>query len=470
MFSKILIANRGEIAVRIIRACREMSIRTVAVYSEADKKCLHVKLADEAFCIGKAASVESYLKGSEIILAAIKSGAQAVHPGYGFLSENADFAELCIVSGLVFIGPSPATLRKMGDKSAARETMNCARVPIPPGTKKPVTSPEDAIRLAKKIGYPILIKPSAGGGGKGMRIVHREVDLVEAVHSSQTESRAAFGDDSIYLERFIHGARHIEFQILADTHGNVVHLGERECSVQRRHQKLVEEAPSVALNARLRSKMGRTAVKAAYAVNYIGAGTIEFLLDKNSKFYFIEMNTRIQVEHPVTESITGIDLVKAQIRVASGENLNLKQGKIQIKGHAIECRINAEDPHNNFMPSPGTIRGLGLPGGPGIRVDTHIYSGYEVPHHYDSLLVKLIVHAENRSMAIERMKQALEGCSINNVKTTIPFLLRIMDDHRFRSGDYCTDLLDLLKTDDNHLHLKGIMHKIIESFHRCSDD
>jgi acetyl-CoA carboxylase biotin carboxylase subunit len=470
MFSKILIANRGEIAVRIIRACKEMGIQTVAVYSEADKKCLHVKMADESFCIGKASSAESYLQSSEIVVAAIRSGAQAIHPGYGFLSENAEFAELCIASKLAFIGPTPETIRKMGDKSVARQTMKFARIPILPGTKKPITEPEEAVHFVKKIGYPILIKPSAGGGGNGMRIVHHERDLVEAIYSSQTESKAAFGDDTIYIERFIYDARHIEFQILADNHGNIVHLGERECSVQRRHQKLVEEAPSVALNASLRAKMGRVAIKAAKAVNYTGAGTVEFLLDKDQMFYFIEMNTRIQVEHPITEYLTGIDLVKAQIQIAFGENLNLTQRKITFNGHAIECRINAEDPHENFMPSPGKITGLGLPGGPGVRVDTHIYCGYEVPDYYDSLLVKLIVHAQNRQIAIERMKQALDECSINNVKTTISFLLRVMNDHRFISGDYSTSLLDLMKTDDNHHNIKGVMQNLTESLQLWPDE
>lgn len=470
MFKKILIANRGEIAVRIIRACREMGIQTVAIYSEIDRKCLHVRLADESYCVGKASSSESYLRYGDIVFAAIRSGAQAIHPGYGFLSENAEFAELCQASGIVFIGPAPETLRRMGDKAAARETMDYAGVPIPRGSKKPVTSADEALRLAKKFGFPILLKPSAGGGGKGMRIAYREDDLVPAFHSSQTEARAAFGSEEIYLERFIHNARHIEFQILGDNYGNIVHLGERECSIQRRYQKLVEEAPSPRLDSKLRAKMGRAAVKAAKAVDYSGAGTVEFLIDEDSNFFFIEMNTRIQVEHPVTEYVTGIDLIKAQIRIASGEVLGLKQRNIKIKGHAIECRINAEDPSHNFMPSPGKIRSLGLPGGPGIRVDTHIFCGYEVPHFYDSLLAKLVVHANNRKNAIERMKRALDEFSIDNVKTTIPFLARIMDDHRFRSGEYCTDLIEKLKADDDNHHLRGFMKKIMDSFHLWPDE
>ncbi|MBD3344148.1 MAG: acetyl-CoA carboxylase biotin carboxylase subunit [Chitinivibrionales bacterium] len=469
MFKKILIANRGEIAVRIIRACKEMGIQTVAVYSEIDKKSLHVRLADESYCIGKAMSSESYLRYHDIVLRALESHAEAIHPGYGFLSENAEFARLCRTSGLVFIGPSANALREMGDKAIARDTMRRAHVPIAEGSKEPVQSAEEAVRIAKKIDYPILVKPSAGGGGKGMRIVHREQDLTAAFSSSQTEALAAFGSGDIYLEQFIRNARHIEFQILADNHGNVVHLGERECSVQRRHQKLIEEAPSPQLDPKLRSRMGRAAIKAAHAVNYQGAGTVEFLLGEDKNFHFIEMNTRIQVEHPVTEAITDIDLIKSQICIAAGEPLGFKQSDIKIKGHAIECRINAEDPQHDFMPSPGKIRGLGLPGGPGIRLDTHIYSGYEVPHYYDSLLAKLIVHAQNRDIAIKRMKRALEEFSIENVKTTVPYLARIMSDNRFRSGNYCTDLVERLKEDDDHHHLKGFVQKIMESFHLWPD-
>ncbi len=470
MFKKILIANRGEIAVRIIRACKEMGITTVAVYSEVDRKCQHVRLADESYCIGKAASAESYLRYHEIVFTALKSGAEAIHPGYGFLSENDEFAELCETSGIVFIGPSPDALRKMGDKAVARDTMAQAKVPIASGSEEPVISAEAAVQIARKIGFPVLVKPSAGGGGKGMRVVNRLDDLVSAFHSSQAEAKAAFGSDEIYLERFIDNARHIEFQILADNHGQVVYLGERECSIQRRHQKLVEEAPSPTLDSTLRGRMGRAAVRAARAVNYRGAGTVEFLLDREHRFYFIEMNTRIQVEHPVTECVTGIDLIKAQIRVAAGESLELRQKDIQISGHAIECRINAEDPHNDFMPSPGKIRGLNLPGGPGVRVDSHVYCGYEVPHYYDSLLAKLIVHAESRPVAIERMKRALDEFTVENVKTTVPFLRRIMDHRGFVSGKYSTKLVEQIKTEEHDHHLRGFMHKIMDSFHHWADE
>jgi len=470
MFSKILIANRGEIAVRIIRTCRELGIKTVAVYSEIDKKSLHVRLADESYCIGEAASSKSYLRSSEIVFTALRSGAQAIHPGYGFLSENAEFAELCQTLGVVFIGPSPEVIRKMGDKAVARDTMSRAGIPVPKGTTKPITSADDVVRIAQKIGYPLLIKPAAGGGGKGMRIVHNSEELMPSLTSSQTEALAAFGSDEVYLEKFIHNARHIEFQILSDSIGNTLYLGERECSVQRRHQKLVEESPSPALDSTLRRAMGRAAIKAAKAVNYLGAGTIEFLLTEDREFYFIEMNTRIQVEHPVTESVTGLDLVKAQIRIAAGEPLELKQRQIKIKGHAIECRINAEDPYHDFMPSPGKIHGLGLPGGPGIRIDTHIHSGYEVPHYYDSLLAKCIVHSETRDAAIEKMKLALEEFTIHNVKTTIPFLMRIIDDQRFRNGDYCTNFIEQLKADEDTHRLKRFMHRIMESFHLWPDE
>lgn len=470
MFSKILIANRGEIAVRIIRACRELGIQTIAVYSEADRKSLHVRLADEAYCIGKAPSVESYLRYNDLIVLALEHGAQAIHPGYGFLSENAAFAELCKVSGIVFIGPSPDAIRRMGDKAVARDTMTKARVPVPPGTTKPIGADEDVSKIAKKIGYPLLIKPAAGGGGKGMRVVQKESDLHASVTSSQTEARAAFGSDEVYLEKYLTQARHIEFQVLADRYGNTVHLGERECSVQRRHQKLIEESPSPALDPTLRRRMGRAAVRAAKAVHYEGAGTIEFLLTDKKEFYFIEMNTRIQVEHPVTECVSGIDLVKEQIRIASGEHLGFEQKQIRLCGHAIECRINAEDPQHDFMPSPGKIRGLGVPGGPGVRVDTHIYSGYEVPHYYDSLLAKLIVHAETREIALRKMRLALEEFSIENVKTTIPFLAKIIETERFGSGNYATDLIEKLKKDHEHHHLREFMHKVLESFHLWPDE
>ncbi len=447
-----------------------MCIKTVAVFSEIDKKCLHVRLADESYCIGKASSTESYLRQSQIVSVAKQCGAQAIHPGYGFLAENAEFAELCQTAGIVFIGPTSETIRKMGDKSNARETMFRAGIPVPKGTKKPVGTTDDAVRIANKIGYPLLIKPSAGGGGKGMRIVYNRDDLLPSLISSQREAMAAFGSDEVYLEKFIIDARHIEFQILADNYGNVVHLGERECSIQRRHQKLIEESPSPALDPRLRKKMGKIAIKAAKAVDYKGAGTIEFLLTEDRKFYFIEMNTRIQVEHPVTECVTGVDIVKAQIKIAAGEPLEIKQRQIRMRGHAIECRINAEDPHNNFMPSPGKIRGLGLPGGPGIRVDTHIYSGYEVPHYYDSLLAKLIVYADSRQAAIKKMRQALEEFAIHNIKTTIPFLIRVVGDHRFISGSYNTKLIEQMKDDDDTHNLRGFMHRIMESFRFWADE
>lgn len=470
MFHKVLIANRGEIAVRIIRACREMGIATVAVYSEVDRKSLHVRLADESYCIGKAPSTESYLRYSEIILTALECGAQAIHPGYGFLSENAEFADLCRASGIVFIGPSAECIRAMGDKAVARDTMSAAGIPVARGTTRPVSSPDEAVRTAARIGYPLLIKPAAGGGGKGMRIVEAGTELVASLVSSQNEARAAFGDDHVYLERFIPNARHVEFQILADNFGKVVHLGERECSVQRRHQKLIEEAPSPALDQTLRRKMGRTAIKAARAVDYRGVGTIEFLLTENHKYYFIEMNTRLQVEHPVTECVTGIDLVKSQIAVAAGQPLELDQRRIRLRGHAIECRINAEDPHHDFMPSPGKIRGLALPGGPGVRIDTHIYSGYEVPHHYDSLLAKCIVHSETRATAVARMKQALTEFSVPSITTTAQYLIRLLDHNDFREGDYTTNLVSQLKTDDEHHELKSFMQKLFDSFHRGPEE
>jgi acetyl-CoA carboxylase biotin carboxylase subunit len=426
-------------------------------------------MADEAHCIGKASSAESYLRHEAVIDAAKRSGALAIHPGYGFLSENAEFAELCRASGIAFIGPSAEALRSMGDKAVARSTMTHARVPVVPGSQKPIYSADEAVGLADKVGFPLLIKPSAGGGGKGMRVVERRPDLVAAFHASQAEAQAAFGSGEVYLERFLRNARHIEFQILADYHGTVLHLGERECSIQRRHQKLIEEAPSPTLDPKLRARMGQAAVRAAKAVDYVGAGTVEFLLDDNRQFYFIEMNTRIQVEHPVTECVTGIDLVKAQIAVASGEKLGLTQRNIRIRGHAIECRINAEDPEHDFMPSPGKIRALALPGGPGVRLDTHVYCGYDVPHHYDSLLGKLVVHAHDRPTAIARMRRALDEVSFDSMKTIIPFLSRILDDHRFKSGDYGTDLVKKLRDDDEHHRLHGFMHKIMESFHLLPD-
>ncbi len=448
MFKKVLVANRSEIAVRVIRACRELGIATVAVYSEADKKAMHVLMADEAYCIGKARSDESYLRYSEIIYTALKCKADAIHPGYGFLSENVDFAQLCKTCKVTFIGPSPEAIAGMGDKAVARSTMTQAGVPVPLGTTHPVNDEHRAEHLAAKIGFPLLLKPSAGGGGKGMRIIHTPAEFPAALQASKAEAKAAFGDDAVYIERFVENARHIEIQILADNYGKTIYCGERECSVQRRHQKLIEEAPSVALNERLRKKMGAAAVKAARAVNYTGAGTVEFLLDTENRFYFIEMNTRIQVEHPITEAITGIDLVKAQIHIAAGERLNIRQRDVYLQGHAIECRINAEDPAARFMPSVGKIKRLYMPGGPGVRVDSHIYSGYAVPHYYDSLLAKIIVYGDTRSEAIARMKRALRECIIRGVKTTIPFQLQILEDPRFVDGSYSTDLVEqLLETE-----------------------
>ena len=465
MFKKILIANRGEIAVRIIRACKELGVKTVAVYSEADEDGLHVQMADDAVCIGQPPALESYLRPDKILQAARKAGAQAIHPGYGFLSENADFAAGCTNTRIVFIGPSPEAIRNMGDKAVARATMARAGVPLPPGTHKPVAARSTALRTARDIGYPLLIKPSTGGGGKGMRIVHTRKDLPSALDMSRSEAKAAFGTSDVYIEKVIEKARHIEMQVLADNHGNVVHLGERECSIQRRYQKLVEESPSAALNDRLRKEMGAAAVAAAKAVNYSGAGTVEFLLDKAGKFYFIEMNTRIQVEHPVTEWVTGVDLVKAQIRVAAGESIGLKQEDVRISGHAIECRVNAEDPEQDFAPSPETIRELKLPAGPGVRVDTHVYEGYTMPHYYDSLLAKLIVHDNSREEAVARMRRALAEFSTDGIKTTAPFLERILKEKDFRTGHYDTGFVENMKHGELHKWLHSVMRGLSESFH-----
>jgi acetyl-CoA carboxylase biotin carboxylase subunit len=442
MFTKILIANRGEIAVRIIRACKELGIRTVAVCSEADRKALHVELADESRCIGRAPSEESYLNYPEIVHAAKAAKADAIHPGYGFLAENPFFAEVCEIVKITFIGPRSNVIAAMGDKSAARALMARAGIAVPLGSKEPIKDDATALRLADRIGYPVFIKASAGGGGKGMRVAADRRHMLEQLHIAQAEAKAAFGNASVYLERFVERARHVEIQIMADNHGNVVHLGERECSIQRRHQKLLEESPCSALSPRLRDRMGREAVKAARTAGYTGAGTVEFLLDNKGQFFFIEMNTRIQVEHPVTEMVTGMDLIKEQILAAAGHKLPYRQRQIGFFGHAIECRINAEDPQRGFLPSPGKIRKLYVPGGPGVRVDTHIYSGYVVPSHYDSLLAKLIVHAPSRAGAILRMKRALEEFVVHGVKTTIPYHLRILDHPRFVSGTYSTKFIE----------------------------
>ncbi len=468
MFRKILIANRGEIAVRIIRSCQELGIRTVAVYSEADESCMHVGLADEAVCIGPAASSASYLRMDAILDAARKTGAQAIHPGYGFLSEKADFAEACQKHKIAFIGPPAKAIRKLGDKVTARATMHRVGVPIPPGTRKPIRSRQNVVRVAKDIGYPLLIKPSAGGGGKGMQVVTSPHELKDALDISQSESAAVFGSGDVYLEKVIEDARHIEIQIMADQHGNVIHLGERECSIQRRHQKLIEESPSVAVDAKLRSEMGAAAVAAAKAVHYVGAGTVEFLLDRAGNFFFIEMNTRIQVEHPVTEWVTGLDLIRMQIQVGAGEPLPLRQEDLQLRGHAVECRINAEDPDDDFSPSPGLVEGLVMPGGPGVRIDSHIYNGYIVPHHYDSLLAKFIVYAETREHALARMERVLAEFEIKNVKTTVPFLRRILAERKFRQGDYTTAFVEDMRAAEVRHRLHEFMHKLSDSFRRLT--
>jgi len=441
MFHKVLIANRGEIAVRIIRACKELGIYTVAVYSEADRESLHVELADEAYCIGPTASKDSYLNLTNIISVAKLTEADAIHPGYGFLAENADFAEVCQSFQLEFIGPSPDAIQKMGEKSVAKETMKDAGVPVVPGSDGLVEDVEEAIKVAEEIGYPVIIKATAGGGGKGMRVAYNNQDLKKSFEMARQEAEKAFGNPGVYIEKFLEAPRHIEIQIMADKHGNVVHLGERDCSIQRRHQKLVEEAPSPALTEKLRKEMGEAAVKAAKAVNYHGAGTVEFLLE-NDHFYFMEMNTRIQVEHPVTELITGVDLIKEQIKVAAGEPLSFTQEDIEINGWALECRINAENPSKNFMPSPGKIDFYLPPGGLGVRVDSAVYPGYTITPFYDSMIAKLIVWGRNREEAIERMKRALKEFAIEGIDTTIPFHLTLLNHRLFQSGDFDTKFLE----------------------------
>ncbi|MDA1675282.1 MULTISPECIES: acetyl-CoA carboxylase biotin carboxylase subunit [Bacillus cereus group] len=442
MFKKVLIANRGEIAVRIIRACEELGIKTVAVYSEADANALHVQIADEAYCIGPTPARESYLNMNNIISIANLTGATAIHPGFGFLSENADFAEKCKQFNITFIGPSPEAIRKMGDKNTARTTMKNAGVPIVPGTKDIVNDLQEALTIAEEVKYPVIIKATAGGGGKGMRVANSADDLEKALLQAQKEAEAAFGNAGVYIEKYVQEPRHVEIQVLGDQHGNVIHLGERDCSIQRRHQKLVEEAPSPALNESLRRRMGEAAVKAAQAVNYCGAGTVEFLLDKNGDFYFMEMNTRIQVEHPVTEMITGVDLIKEQISVAFGNKLMIKQKDIRITGHAIECRINAENPAKNFMPSPGTIHMYLPPGGYGVRVDSSCYPGYTVSPFYDSMVAKLIVHGKDRNEAIQRMKRALNEFVIDGINTTIPFHIELLNHPDFIAGEFDTGFLE----------------------------
>ena len=442
MVEKVLIANRGEIALRIIRSCRELDIATVAVFSTVDKKALHVQLADEAVCVGDSLSNKSYLNIPNILAAATSRGVDAIHPGYGFLAENDKFAEICNDHGITFIGPSPNAIRSMGDKSTAKETMEKVGVPTVPGSKGLLSSVSEAYKLADKIGYPVIIKATAGGGGRGMRLVQNKDNLEKMFKAAQGEAEAAFGNDGLYMEKFIKKPRHVEIQILADRSGNVIHLGERDCSVQRRHQKLLEESPSPAINTIIREKMGKAAIAAAKSIGYEGAGTVEFLVDDNNNFYFMEMNTRIQVEHPVTEMVTGVDLIAEQIKIAGGKNLGFNQDDIQLNGHAIECRINAEDPSHNFRPSPGKITGWLPPGGPGVRVDSHVYTGYEIPPFYDSLIGKLIVWGKDRNTAIKRMNRALNECAITGIPTTINFHLNLLNKAKFIEGKIHTKYVE----------------------------
>ena len=441
VFKKVLIANRGEIALRVIRACRELGIQTVAVYSEADRESLHVRFADDDVCIGPAPARESYLNIPRLIAAAEITGADAIHPGYGFLAENAEFAETCAASNIAFIGPTAEQIRVMGDKAAARRAMQDVGVPIVPGTPGPIEDSEEALRFAIEIGFPVIIKAAAGGGGKGMRVSSDPDDFPRAFQLARSEALSAFGNGDVYVEKYLSRPRHIEFQILGDTYGHVIHLGERDCSVQRRHQKLIEEAPSPAMTPELRAAMGEAAVRGAQAINYVGAGTIEMLLNEDKSFYFMEMNTRIQVEHPVTEMLTGVDLVKEQIRVAAGHKLSVSSLP-PLRGHVIECRVNAEDPSRNFQPSPGRVEVFHPPGGPGVRLDTHVYTGYMVPPYYDSLLAKLIVQGSDRAEAVKRMQIALESFIVEGVTTTIPFLARVMQNDRFRAGQVDTKFLE----------------------------
>lgn len=442
MFRKVLIANRGEIALRVIRACRELGISTVAVYSEADSDSLHVRFADEDVCIGPGPSPQSYLNIANIISAAEVSDAEAVHPGYGFLAENSHFAEICQKCNIKFIGPSPEAIHLMGDKAKAKETVRKAGVPVIPGSDGVVDNITEAQQEARRLGYPVIIKAVAGGGGRGMRIVKSDAELMESFPMAQAEAEKAFGKAELYLEKYIVNPKHIEFQLLADEHGNIVHLGERDCSIQRRHQKLIEETPCPIMTEELRRRMGRAAVRAAEAVNYTSAGTIEFLLDRNGEFYFMEMNTRIQVEHPITEEVTRIDIVKEQIKIAAGEPLSFQQKDIRFMGHAIECRINAEDPDNDFKPNPGRVTAFHMPGGPGIRIDSHIYNEYIIPPFYDSLLAKLIAWGRNREEAIARLKRALDEFVIEGVKTTIPFHQEVISSEAFKQGDFGTNFIE----------------------------
>ena len=442
MINKILIANRGEIAVRIIRACKEMNVKTVAVYSEVDKDAMHVKLADEAICIGPANSSKSYLNFKNIIEAANITGADAIHPGFGFLSENSQFAKICEESNIKFIGPNYKVIEMMGNKSNAKELMKNAGVPVVPGSDGSVKGLKDAIKIANEIGYPIMLKAAAGGGGKGIRIVNAPEELESNYNIVKQEAKISFNDDEIYIEKFIKNPRHVEIQILADEHGNVIHLGERDCSIQRRNQKVIEETPSTAIDDKLRNKMGESAIKAVKASGYTSCGTIEFLVDSDKNFYFMEMNTRIQVEHPITEERTGIDIVKAQIRISAGEPLKIKQKDIKFNGYSIECRINAENPDKNFRPCPGTITGVILPGGNGVRVDTAIYSGYTIPSNYDSMIAKIITHGDTRNEAISKMKRALEETVIEGVDTNIDFLFKIIKNPNFIRGNFDTSFIE----------------------------
>ncbi len=445
MFKKILIANRGEIALRIIRACHELGVETVAVYSTADELSLHVRFADEAVCIGPPPSHESYLNIPHIIAAGEITDADAIHPGYGFLAENAEFANICKDNGFAFVGPEADIINAMGDKSQAKLTMKKAGVPVIPGSDGNVADVEEALTNADVIGYPVILKATAGGGGRGMRIVRSADEMERAFKTATAEAVTAFGNGAVYIEKFVENPRHIEIQVIADSHGNVVHLGERECSVQRRHQKLIEESPSAIVDEELRQRMGAAAVKGATAAGYVGVGTVEFLLDKDENFYFMETNTRIQVEHPVTEMVIGCDLIKQQIRMHAGEKFPDYFYELKMRGHSIECRINAEDPAHNFIPSPTLVESFHMPGGKGVRVDTHVYAGYKIPTQYDSLIAKLIVRATSRQGAINRMQRALEECIIEGPKTTIPFQQAIMCDEKFRSGDYDTSFLETFK-------------------------
>lgn len=454
-FSKILIANRGEIALRILRACEEMGIATVAVHSTVDRDALHVQLADEAVCIGEPPSSKSYLNIPRIIAAALTRNATAIHPGYGFLAENARFAEICADHEIAFIGPSPEAMRAMGDKSTAKETMIRAGVPTVPGSDGLLQDEREAQAIASQIGYPVMIKATAGGGGRGMRLVRHDSELGRLFLAAQGEAEAAFGNPGLYLEKFVESPRHIEFQIMADSYGNVIHLGERDCSIQRRHQKLLEEGPSPALTPELREKMGAAAVMAAKSIDYVGAGTVEFLLAQNGEFYFMEMNTRIQVEHPVTEMITGLDLVAEQIRVAQGEKLQLTQDQVVLRGHAIECRINAEDPDHDFRPAPGRISGYLPPGGPGVRMDSHVYTDYQIPPYYDSLIGKLIVWGPDRPTAINRMKRALRECALTGLPTTIGFHQKILETKEFLKGEVYTNFVEQVML-PRALHSSGV--------------